>query len=903
MAARNEGLASNPHDADNAKRPKLQRACDLCRKKKSDGTEMPNGRCSKCISYGVDCTYDSVNRRPSTRNYVELLESRLQKMEELVDKLQPKGQTNQEDHNAGVDGTPPAHSPEPAPPNQGAAASTLPPPPFSMPSPAECSDLDPSDDEMEASRKLVSSFRQFSLRPITMRYHGKSSGMMLLQAAVDMKKECTGLEGQDLMPLPPSSYAQNPAMCAPPFFADDLPPLTEFPPPELMKTLVDAYFAEMNAYMPALHRPLFERQMEEGFHLRDPGFGAIVLLVCANGARFVEDPWIADLGEPEADPPGWKYFQQVEKARKSLFAPSTLYDLQKCVLMSEYLGSFGSPHHCWTVVGLGLRIAQDMGVHRQKTYSVIGKTEGELRRRSFWCLIIFDRIVSFGLGRPCALQEEDFDVAPVAECDDEYWDTEDEENPFKQPPGKPAKAAFVNCFNRLVQILAFASRTIYSINKSKVLMGFVGQEWEERIVAELDSLLNKWVDTVPDHLRWDPHREDILFLNQSTVLYSQYYQHQIFVHRPFLPSTRKSDSRLSLPSLAICTNAARCCVHINDIQFKRTGRPLLYTRMPLCTAGLVLLLNMWGGKRSGLSNASAAADVQKCISMLRLLESRSRTAGKILDFLTSLYSAGNFKAPEQPPVSRKRARDYDLSEPSSFTNSRSKAPPQPTSSASGGPNGATTEGSQAQTIHTPSTVSSNLGSSSTPEMGSEPWSEPSTASSPTSFELPISTEDLGRVPFTHGFSPFFNDAFAQKPQQSVPQEVQNQSFAQFSGQVPWSGPGPGAFDAASAFEGGAATASYNDMYAAMAAMPQSAGQSAAFLPQSSSTMNPPLGDMGGANGELPTLTEEDLALADNTLDVWSSAPATLEWGDWGQFINDMSGGGAGWSASQCTGSF
>ena len=39
----------------------------------------------------------------------------------------------------------------------------------------------------------------------------------------------------------------------------------------------------------------------------------------------------------------------------------------------------------------------------------------------------------------------------------------------------------------------------YSINKSKALLGFVGQQWEQHIVAELDSALNKWIDSVPDH--------------------------------------------------------------------------------------------------------------------------------------------------------------------------------------------------------------------------------------------------------------------------------------------------------------------------------------------------------------------------------------------------------------------
>lgn len=45
-------------------------------------------------------------------------------------------------------------------------------------------------------------------------------------------------------------------------------------------------------------------------------------------------------------------------------------------------------------------------------------------------------------------------------------------------------------------------RQQYSINKSKALLGFVGQQWEQHIVAELDSALNKWVDSVPDHRRF-----------------------------------------------------------------------------------------------------------------------------------------------------------------------------------------------------------------------------------------------------------------------------------------------------------------------------------------------------------------------------------------------------------------
>ena len=71
-------------------------------------------------------------------------------------------------------------------------------------------------------------------------------------------------------------------------------------------------------------------------------------------------------------------------------------------------------------------------------------------------------------------------------------------------------------------------------------------------------------------VRWDPHMEDDVFMCQSAHLYASYYLLQITVHRPFIPSPRKA-SGVSFPSLAICTNAARSCVHVLDVQAKRSG--------------------------------------------------------------------------------------------------------------------------------------------------------------------------------------------------------------------------------------------------------------------------------------------------------------------------------------------
>jgi hypothetical protein len=57
----------------------------------------------------------------------------------------------------------------------------------------------------------------------------------------------------------------------------------------------------------------------------------------------------------------------------------------------------------------------------------------------------------------------------------------------------------------------------YTIKKSKVLLGFVGQEWEQRVVSQLDSALNQWVDSVPDHRTWPlvPYAVTLTRLNSA----------------------------------------------------------------------------------------------------------------------------------------------------------------------------------------------------------------------------------------------------------------------------------------------------------------------------------------------------------------------------------------------------
>ncbi|KAJ7495521.1 fungal-specific transcription factor domain-containing protein [Mycena latifolia] len=439
------------------------------------------------------------------------------------------------------------------------------------------------------------------------------------------------------------------------------PPTYSFPPRDLAAHLIGLYFTHVNVYLPLLHQPTFERAVEAGLHLRDNGFAATLLLVCAVASRWSDDPRVVSSAGMEGmmpigaypGPPrlacGWVWFAQVPLVEDRLFAHATLYDLQCYCLAVQYLESLSAPQATWTLIGVGLRLAQDVGAHRRTSRVEMPSVERELWKRAFWVLVFLDRSFSSSMGRACAIQHDDFDQEPPLEVDDEYW--EHPTRPFMQPAGVPSRVTFFATLLRLNHILSFSLKTLYSLMKVRSVYA-IDDAWEENVVVELDSALNRWRDEVPEHLRWDPARTDPVFFDQSVALHCHYSHLQILIHRPFIPTMRKS-APIALPSLAICTSAARTCANMVDVQRRRKGNvPVAINLTAVFTSGIVLLLNVWSGKRTGLvpDPSREIANVYKCMEVVRLCEDRRQNAGILWDILYELGSVGQL--PLSKPATR-----------------------------------------------------------------------------------------------------------------------------------------------------------------------------------------------------------------------------------------------------------
>ncbi|KAJ7116202.1 fungal-specific transcription factor domain-containing protein [Mycena crocata] len=728
MPAQQEGVRKE-------KRQRLPWSCDICRRKKvkCDSAEMPDYRCTNCTISKQECTHNRGEARGTEepkrvhtgQEYVAAILS--------TSTIYIPPDDPQTFHQILIEVAVYARSLEvkltslallPPPP----AMSTL---PERTPSPWIAEASDASDNDLPTSEELTLTQPDTGLASlsskITRRFNGQSSNVSFAKAAL---KQLQGNLGG----------VQRPEFWTPrPWKTLNIvPPQHYFPQVDLLTTLVEIYFDQINPLLGVLHPPSFRQSLVDGLHLRDPQFGAVVLAVCSLASRYSDDPRVFLDEFPNSEHScGWKWFRQVRPLGTLISLEPSLHQIQLIFLSTLYLCGTAAPEEVWLLTGLGIRFAQAAGAHHRSGYKRMTPLEAELYKRVFWMIVAIDTIDSSFRGRPRMSTIAELHLDLPFDADLEYLDMA---NPV-QPIGKPSSSAFMIALLRLM-IIFERIQGAYPTH---------GKVCDNGVVTDLDSELNKWVDAIPAHLRWDLHQSNQVFLDQSAALYTCYYHGfyvccnprvalimgaaQIMIHRPFIRGPGKeASSSTSFPSLAICANAARSCGHVMDVQTRR-GRGLLF--LPnvidaLFDSAVVLLINVWsitGGRNFLKDFDRASADVHNCVRVLRLYERRWSVAGNKVDILTAMLNIGKYASRNSPSL--KRPRDDTLGD-------------------------ITPESNDSQPLGDPSEPRPIAGSSRV--MSITEQIEALDVSIPEIdhlFSLPLNTEELGRLPIYDPFYPEF----------------------------------------------------------------------------------------------------------------------------------------------------
>ncbi|KAF9073616.1 putative fungal-specific transcription factor [Rhodocollybia butyracea] len=607
------------------KRRRLAGACDLCKKKKirCDSGVKAGQPCTNCVQTNSDCTHVELNKSlGSAKGYVESLEQKLDKMQTLLSKLLPGVDITEELEN-GID----------------------------------C----PHDEAEELPRNdttLIDEFENLKLDPNKKRFFGRSSGLYLMETALQHKNHHVG----QTYVVPSTEDVKRQSVWDPEDwqlrYLRYPAPQYLFPEDDLMASLIDLYFENINLLLPLLHRPTFMNAIAEGLHLSDAFFGASVLLVCALGSRHSNDTRAFSEGPSVPSSAGWQWYVQAPLIRThlQLSAKPTLHEIQCYALAVIYVKSTTVSQSTWIQIGFGLRLAQDVGAHRSRNLPR-PTTSDELWKRAFFVLLTHERTIGSFAGRPATIHEEEYDVELPINCDDEYWEHPDPDMAFKQPTGTPSKLSFFIHYLKLMDILAYATRTIYPIRQT-TLFTRPKIHPTQQLIADLNSSLNQWLDAVPEHLKWDPNRRGPFF-RQSALLYSNYYNIQCFIHRPFIPMPRNPSS-LSFPSLTVCVTSARACGHIAKAMVEQdVVLPLPHAWMCFFTSAIVLLLSTWTGRRSGiastLENDDAMEGVYTFLHTFKMCEARWPASGRYRDMITDMARVGE----THPAPNNKRPRSVE----------------------------------------------------------------------------------------------------------------------------------------------------------------------------------------------------------------------------------------------------
>lgn len=185
-----------------------------------------------------------------------------------------------------------------------------------------------------------------------------------------------------------------------------------------------------------------------------------------------------------------------------------LTSLQALLFMIMFLQATSNLSGCYAFVGIALRAALRMGLHRHLPHAQLTPIEHESRRRVFYITRQMDTYVSALLGFPILLQESDMDQPLPTEVDDEFITRDAILTP---PPRTSSFFEACNAHTKLMRILANIIKYIYPLKgiEASVALGGEAPNATYMIsytrIKEIERELAEWSEQLP--IMWRPSQD------------------------------------------------------------------------------------------------------------------------------------------------------------------------------------------------------------------------------------------------------------------------------------------------------------------------------------------------------------------------------------------------------------
>ncbi|KAJ5885154.1 hypothetical protein N7495_009664 [Penicillium taxi] len=361
-------------------------ACDECRLRKSRcSKERPI--CLQCRQLNKECKYSpKVTRSPLTRQHLTYVEDRLHSFETALSRLFPGADLdatlrlllqNQDAQPKQPSSNSSSRHSTPARPE----AERVEPAPEALPQQAD--GFDWAEKELALS-DVTDGMAALSIKPEGTGYFGASSSVVPLRALLD--------HGFDLnIPVRSSRSGGVPLKAQ----------LLQGAPSGLIEqALIDAFFLNYHTSYPFIHESTFRSQFHDP-SLRPHGTAWQILLntILALGAWSIGD----DSSDLDVT-----FYQEARTCLQNatVFETGNLTLVQALLLLSNYAQKRNKPNTGWNYLGLAVRMAMSLGLHKEFPGWKISLLQREIRRRLWWGVFIFDSGAAKTFGRPILLPEE-----------------------------------------------------------------------------------------------------------------------------------------------------------------------------------------------------------------------------------------------------------------------------------------------------------------------------------------------------------------------------------------------------------------------------------------------------------------------------------------------------------------
>ncbi|KAF9965067.1 hypothetical protein BGZ70_005467 [Mortierella alpina] len=639
-----------------AKRRRVSRACDTCRRKKvrCDGLQPS---CTNCTTFGFQCTFnDSAKKRGPPKGYIEALENRLHRMENLLGGLvqtgdRPKADLDswKEEEDDDLDSADAAwvpHSPDtPLVPalsshhssSESALSESKGLGSDSMASPDPDFDILPYDRD---ARKKINELSD-NMDAMTLddggfiKYLGNSSGIDLLQKNQILKN------GHVMVPVQMKEHQKwlVEKDAAVQQMASEMP----LPPKDLAEHLLDCCWSYVHPHMPVLHKPTFMRQYRNPDPEKRPAH-VLIISMFAVASRYSDHPEITGHGhDPEEF--GDEYFSRAKRLVDYEYELPRQSTIQALLLMVVYrFTSAKSGGRVWVMLGMATRMAQDLGMHRNSSRWHLPPLETEIRKRLWWACYVLDRWCSASMGRPLAIDDNDCDVDLPSAVEQDWADADgNAASPHENNDKVKEESSFaLRYFVETIKLSNILGQILQRVYAAKTRTH--GPARVSSTVAELDTTLTKWLLALPPDLRYNHQAVAAGTAKVSqwvATIHSFYYVVLILLHRPYMVPTSPTKAKISesMPSLNICISAANSITYLTgkmaeDGTLKHAWN---FTTYELFTSSLIHLTN--SASMDIRLQAQARDNFVKNMAYMKILGARWFNAAKFGMALEDLMCA------------------------------------------------------------------------------------------------------------------------------------------------------------------------------------------------------------------------------------------------------------------------